>query len=167
MSAALGAAVVSDFDGTLARLVIPWESLRERLSVDRIEDLWKHGDLSRWDAVTHAEIEAAATAAPVEPVLRALGSVPAVAVLTNNDEAAVDTFLDRRPELRASVVAVVGRRALGGPKTNFEVFSRGYAECLRALAVTTDIAYVGDMDYELGYARRLGARAFGVHELEG
>ena len=44
VSAALGDAVVSDFDGTLAKLAIPWPALRETLAVDRIEDLWNDAD---------------------------------------------------------------------------------------------------------------------------
>ena len=61
----------------------------------------------------------------------------------------------------------MGRRALGGPKTDFEVFSSGYAACRDAIGdQQSEITYVGDMRYELDYARRLGARAFDVKELE-
>ena len=89
-------------------------------------------------------------------------------MLTSNDETAVETFLDRWPDLRARVRAVVGRRALGGPKTDFEVFSSGYAPCLRAIerGGVAAVAYIGDMSYELDYARRLGAHVFDVSELK-
>jgi phosphoglycolate phosphatase-like HAD superfamily hydrolase len=167
VSGTLGEAVVSDFDGTLARLVIPWSALRETLGVGRIEELWRDADMGRWDPVTRAEVEAARTAAPVPSVLDALEAVPAIAVLTNNDEQAVDTFLEQHPQLRARVCTVVGRRTLRGPKSDFEVFAAGYARCVEALAGAGDsIAYVGDMSYELDYARRLGARAFDVTDLE-
>jgi phosphoglycolate phosphatase-like HAD superfamily hydrolase len=168
MSPPLGAAVVSDFDGTLANLEVSWPHLRETLAVARIEELWKDPDMQRWDAVAQAEIEAARTASPVSFVVRALGSVPDIAVLTSNDERAVETFLDRWPELASRVRVVVGRRTLAGPKTDFEIFSSGYAKCLRAIAgpAPVDIAYIGDQQYELDFARRLGASTFGVHELE-
>ena len=168
MSATLGAAVVSDFDGTIAKLAIPWEALRRTLAVERIQDLWKDPDAGRWDVVARAEVEAAQTATPVPTVMQALDAVPAIAVLTNNDETAVAAFLDRWPELRARVRAVIGRRALGGPKTDFAVFSKGYARCVQAVAGSTgdaEVTYIGDMRYELDYARRLGAKTFDVTEL--
>jgi phosphoglycolate phosphatase-like HAD superfamily hydrolase len=167
VSNALGEAVIADFDGTLVRLPISWAALRESLSVARIEELWHDPDMRRWETVTRAEVDAARTAPPVPFVLEALHSVPVLAVLTNNDESAVETFLDRWPELRARVRTVVGRRALGGPKTDFAVFSSGYASCLRALeADGAPVAYVGDMSYELDYARRLGANVFDVNDLK-
>ena len=167
MIVALGDVVVSDFDGTLAKLVIAWQTLRESLGIQRIDDLWHETDLRRWDAVTNAEIEAAAGAEPVASVIEALGSVPVIAVLTSNDEAAVEAFLERWPDLRARVRAIVGRRTLGGPKTDFAVFSSGYAACLDAIGdERREVSYIGDMRYELDYARRLGARAFDVKELE-
>jgi phosphoglycolate phosphatase-like HAD superfamily hydrolase len=165
---AFGTAVVTDFDGTLARLAIPWQSLRESLSVRRIEDLWLDADARRWEPVTRAEVDAALLAAPVPAVVEALGSVPAIAVLTNNDETAVQTFLDRFPDLRSRVCVVVGRQTLRGPKTDFTVFSAGYSACRHALSSgddSTEITYVGDMDYELDYARRLGAKAIDVRLL--
>ena len=78
--------------------------------------------------VTRAEVDAAKAAPPVPFVMEALDSVPVLAVLTNNDESAVETFLDRWPELRARVRAVVGRRALGGPKTDFDGLLGGLRE---------------------------------------
>ena len=101
--------------------------------------------------------------------MQALEGVPAIAILTSNDEDAVEAFLDRWPDLRARVRTVVGRRALGGPKTSFEVFSLGYATCLRAVVPpdgAMSVTYVGDMDYELAYARQLGATAVDVRRLD-
>lgn len=168
MNGALGVAVVCDFDGTLTNLEIGWDSLRETLSVDRIDDLWRDRGMQRWAAVTEAEVHAARTASPVPFVMHALRSVPAVAVLTSNDEAAVETFLDRWPDLRSRVRVVVGRRTLGGPKTDFEIFSSGYARCRHAIASPDagQIAYIGDQTYELDFARALGAATFGVRDLD-
>lgn len=168
MNGTLGAAVVSDFDGTLARLDIAWDALRDQLSVARIEDLWRDPGMQRWETVTRAEVDAARTVAPVPFVMHAFSSVPAIAVLTSNDETAVETFLDRWPELRSKVRTVVGRRTLAGPKTDFEIFSFGYARCCAAIVSPDDarIAYVGDRAYELEFARRLGAEPFDVTELD-
>ncbi len=63
---------------------------------------------------------------------------------------------------------VVGRRGLGGPKTTFDVFASGYRHCVDALGPRRDgtpITYVGDMAYELEFARRLGAHTVAVDEL--
>lgn len=168
MTGPLGAAVVSDFDGTLAHLDIAWDALRETLSVARIEDLWADPQTQGWETVTRAEVDAARTAAPVPFVMHALSSVRAIAVLTSNDETAVETFLDRWPDLRSRVRTVVGRRTLAGPKTDFEIFSAGYARCCAAIAANDParIAYLGDRAYELDFARRLGAEPFGVAELD-
>jgi phosphoglycolate phosphatase-like HAD superfamily hydrolase len=164
----LGSAVVSDFDGTLAHLDIAWDALRETLSVARIEDLWADREMQRWETVTRAEVDAARTALPVPFVMHALSSVAAIAVLTSNDERAVETFLDRWPDLRSKVRTVVGRRTLAGPKSDFEIFSVGYARCCAAIAAhdRARIAYLGDRAYELDFARRLGADPFGVGDLD-
>jgi len=165
---ALGTAAIVDFDGTLAKLPIPWQSLRETLAVERIEDLWQDGNTERWSVVTRAEVEAARVAPAVTHVFDALADVTDIAVLSNNDESAVETFLERWPQLRQRVRTVVGRRALGGPKTDFPNFSAGYARCVAARPpnAATNVTYIGDMSYELDYARRLGACAFDVKELE-
>ena len=162
---AISSAVITDFDGTLAMLGVPWDALREALAVERIADLWRETDRQRWETVTRAEIEAARTALPVARVIRALDSVAAIAILSNNDEDAIRVFLKRFPPLCSRVRHVVGRRALNGPKTDFVVFSEGFDACKRALTVQ-DVTYIGDMTYELEFARSLGARAIDVKALE-
>jgi phosphoglycolate phosphatase-like HAD superfamily hydrolase len=164
---ALGSAVITDFDGTLAKLVISWAQLREELAVQRIEELWNDADTGRWAVVTRAEVKAAHVAQPVPRVLEALAAVADIAVLSNNDESAVEAFLERWPAVQERVRTVVGRSTLGGPKTDFANFSAGYERCVAAITpgVPTDITYVGDMSYELDFARRLGAQALDVTEL--
>ena len=167
MTAGLDGAVISDFDGTLALLAVPWPDLRASLSITRIDDLWHDPDAERWEVVTQAEIDAARVAAPVPGIMEALASATTVAVLTSNDEAAVEIFLARWPELAAKIGAIVGRRALAGPKTEFAVFASGYERCLRSVTERdAGVTYIGDMRYELDFARRLGARAVDVKELE-
>ena len=53
-------------------------------------------------------------------------------------------------------------------KTDFEIFSSGYARCCAAIAAhdRPRIAYIGDRAYELDFARRLGAQPFDVTELD-
>jgi phosphoglycolate phosphatase-like HAD superfamily hydrolase len=165
----LGPAPVVDFDGTVARLQVAWAALREATGVRRIEELWARDDAEHWSAVTRAEEEAAAAAAPVDAVLRHLATADAVAVLTSNAETSVLAFLDRYPDLRRRVVMVVGRETLAGPKTDFEVFARGFRRCVDATAVPRGdgpVVYVGDMQYELDFARRLGATALDVMTLD-
>ena len=122
-------------------------------------------DSAGWETVAAAEVRAAASSPPVEEVLRAIDAATAVAILTNNSEAAVAEFLKREPVLAAKVKAVVGRETLAGPKTDFEIFRTGiHASRARRSAAPTPISYVGDMSYELDFARQLGATAVDVVE---
>jgi phosphoglycolate phosphatase-like HAD superfamily hydrolase len=158
-----------DFDGTVARLEVAWARLRDAAGVHRIDELWHRDDPDPWVDVTRAEAEAAAAASPVDAVVRHLAAARAVAVLTSNAETSVAAFLDRFPDLRRRVVEVVGREKLAGPKTTFAVFERGYRRCVEATAEARGdgpVVYVGDMDYELDFARRLGATAVAVATLE-
>jgi hypothetical protein len=168
ISSILGPAPVIDFDGTLARLSVPWGDLRDSLDVDRIDDLWERHDAGAWGVVRTAEVDAATRAQPVPATVDALGGVVAFAVLTSNSEAAVTRFLARYPRLAARVGIVVGRERLGGPKTTFDVFARGLASCrLETAGARGDgpLVYLGDRDFELKFAARLGAVARHVGEL--
>jgi phosphoglycolate phosphatase-like HAD superfamily hydrolase len=165
----LGPAPVVDFDGTMARLDVAWSALRATAGVQRIDELWARADNGVWSDVTRAETLAAQTAAPVEVLVPMLERTRAIAVLTSNAEASVRAFLDRFPELDHRVVHVVGRETLAGPKTDFEVFERGYHQCVDATAAwrgAAPVVYVGDLAYELEFARRLGATAIDVASLD-
>lgn len=158
-----GRVLVLDFDGTLAQLEIPWDELRDASGVERIVELWSRGD-DAWAPVTDAELRAAAVAEPVLPTIRLAEGSAQVAILTNNSERAVQVFLGRFPALAERVVVVVGREGLAGPKTDFDVFSRGLTRCLEELGDAA-VTYVGDMEYELDFARRLGVEAIDVQEV--
>jgi phosphoglycolate phosphatase-like HAD superfamily hydrolase len=165
----LGPAPVADFDGTLARLEVPWGDVKAALGLEHIEDLWRRADQSGWNVIGDLEVEAARTADPVQSVERALATATAFAILTNNSERAVHVFLQRFPALGARVVAVVGRETLRGPKTAPDVFERGFQQCITATSEargTEPVIYVGDRDYELDFARRLGADVRDVASLE-
>ena len=164
----LGRAPVIDFDGTLARLAVPWSSVRVAVDVDRIDDLWGRRDQRGWSVVRAAELEAASSAEPVTATFEALAHTVAFAVLTSNSEDAVQRFLARFPTLLSRAAIVVGRERLGGPKTSFEVFSRGFAACRRGTAASRGhepLVYLGDSEFELEFARRLGAVSRHVVEL--
>jgi phosphoglycolate phosphatase-like HAD superfamily hydrolase len=160
-----GRAPILDFDGTLARLEVPWSELRSRLGVNRIQDLWLSADDVRWAEVTEAEVDAAKVAEPMAELAGRLDDVDGFAILTSNSSDAVETFLERFPDLGARAVLVVGREILGGPKTSFEVFARGYAMCVEALGRPQPPTYIGDQPYELEFAKRLGATAINVATL--
>jgi hypothetical protein len=166
----LGPAPVVDFDGTLARLELPWPKLRRAVDVSRsIDELWSRRDADAWETVREAEMAAAAVAEPVMAVVLPLEHARAFAVLTSNSEDAVRAFLGHFEELDRRVAVVVGRETLAGPKRDFDVFSRGFARCVEATADARSdqpVEYVGNDDYELDFARRLGARAWSVDELE-
>jgi phosphoglycolate phosphatase-like HAD superfamily hydrolase len=168
-SSMFGPAPVLDFDGTLARLVIPWPSLRAELGLERIDDLWERPSATGWATVEEAEVLAAASAEPVAAVLALCSSADAIAVLTSNSEHSVRRFLARFTRLDQKVRCVVGRETLAGPKSSFPVFARGFTACVtETAAVRGDgpVVYVGDMDYEIEFARALGADAISVAEVE-
>jgi phosphoglycolate phosphatase-like HAD superfamily hydrolase len=170
MNSILGPAPILDFDGTLTRLGVPWEEVRTALGVTRIQDLWNDNEPRKWKLVNHEEARAAGVADIIPEVQDALAPTSALAILSSNSEASVWRFLDRFDSLSARVQLVVGRETLAGPKTTFAVFARGFRACVEATATArhrSDIVYVGDMSYELAFARRLGARPLHVNELQG
>ena len=168
-SSTLGPAPIVDFDGTLACLDITWHHLRARLNVQRINDLWRSDDPDAWSIVTSTETEAAGRAAPVEPLRVALESSATFAVLTDNSEHAVARFFERFAALKSRAALVVGRESLAGPKSNYELFQRGFARCIDATSPARgngSVVFVGDTDWELRFARRLGAHAVDVRHLD-
>lgn len=164
----LGAAPIIDFDGTLARLQVPWAALRAQLGVNRLDDLWG-ADPSGWAPIAEAEVAAAEVAIPIAGMLAQLEQSRGFAVLTNNSEAAVRAFLGRHPWLAERCAAIAGRESLGGPKQDPRHFLRGFELCAAATASfrgDEGIVYVGDLPWELSFARNLGAIAIDVVEVE-
>ncbi|MFL6244365.1 MAG: HAD family hydrolase [Acidimicrobiia bacterium] len=164
----LGPAPIIDFDGTLACLRLEWDDLRARLGVDRIAQLWQSESPSAWSIVRDVEIEAATQATPLEPVRAGLEHSSTFAVLTSNSEDAVAQFLTRFQSLEAKAAVVVGRETLAGPKDDYEIFRRGFTRCVAATAAARaeeELVYVGDADWELAFARRLGARPVDARDL--
>jgi phosphoglycolate phosphatase-like HAD superfamily hydrolase len=164
----LGPAPIVDFDGTITALPVDWDDLRARLRVDLIVRLWEYDNPDAWKIVRDAEVEAARHAAPLEVVHGLLERSSQFAVLTSNTEDAVTSFLERFATLETRVAAVVGRETLAGPKSDYEVFRRGFTECVAATeSARADghVVYAGDADWELEFARRLGADAVDARTL--
>ena len=160
----LGPAPVVDFDGTIARLRVDWAELRTRLGVHSIDDLWP-GNAIAWELVAADETAAADRAEPIDAVVDALRRTTTFAVLTNNGAGAVKRFFARHPDLHTKLAVVIGREQLGGPKTDFSRFRSGFAACVAATAAQRGpeaIVYAGDQDYELAFARHLGAHTVDV-----
>ena len=94
-----------------------------------------------------------------------LRGVEAFAILTSNAAAAAWEFVGRFDDLASRLAAVVGREELGGPKAEYARFAAGYASCARSTAEVRGgepVIYAGDADYELEFARGLGAIALKV-----
>lgn len=164
----LGRAPIVDFDGTLARLDVDWDRLRRELGITRIGELWSAGRPGAWEQVAAAEVAAAAEADAVVEVIDALDRAERFAVLSSNAESAIWRFLARFPHLEARAACVAGRETLGGPKDDFTVFARGFDACVRATSTARGhgaVEYIGDMPYEIEFARRLGAVAIAVDDL--
>ncbi len=167
MSSIVGPAPIVDFDGTVADLDVDWGALRARLGIERIGDLWDV-ETADWVQVTSAEEHGASTAVANDPLIAILESTQAIAFLTNNAESAVRRFLRHRARIADRVTIVVGRETLAGPKSDFEVFSAGFGRCVEATTHARGdgpVVYVGDMDYELEYAERLGAVSLHVRDV--
>jgi phosphoglycolate phosphatase-like HAD superfamily hydrolase len=163
----LGPAPVLDFDGTIVRLRVDWEALRNRLEVVRIDDLWRM-ESANWDVVTAAEVEAALRGPVIEPVISLLSAVSSFAVLTSNSSDAVHAFFTRYPSLQDRLAMISGREDLAGPKTEFTRFRSGMERCLAATSVARAAGapvFVGDAPYELAFAESLGLRAINVAEI--
>ena len=164
----LGPAPIVDFDGTIACLPLAWDDLRAQVGVDRMGQLWESDSPDAWAIVRDAEIEAARHATPFEPVRGRLEDSSAFAVLTSNSEKAVALFLHRFAELESRAAVVVGRETLGGSKHDYEVFRRGFMKCVDATEAARGqgrLVYAGDSDWELDFARQLGAETIDVREL--
>jgi phosphoglycolate phosphatase-like HAD superfamily hydrolase len=167
-SSILGPAPIVDFDGTVTVLPVDWDGIRARYQVDRMVQLWDVDSPDVWSVVRDAEVEAARQATPLAAVRRLLESSSEFAVLTSNSEDAVASFLERFPTLEWRMVLVVGRETLAGPKGDYEVFRRGFTRCVAATEAARAegrVVYAGDADWELEFARKLGAEAVDARTL--
>jgi hypothetical protein len=157
-TAALGPNPIVDFDGTMAYLPVDWAALRRQLRVASMSELWERSDDAAWTAVAAAEVAATALARPIAATVQALEASQGFVVVTDNDESAVAAFLGVHPVLADKAVAVLGRRFHGGPKRDADVFARALRTAVDLLPAGDEVVYCGDQDYELAFARAMGAR---------
>ena len=167
----LGPAPVVDFDQTLARLELPWPKLRRAVGVtESIDELWSRPDSGGWDIVTEAEVAAASLAEPVMEVLLPLEDALAVAILTSNSRSCGPRVPGPVRAARSSRQrgrrARDPRRAEARLRRRSRVGSRCCVDASSAARGDEPVVYVGDADYELEFARRLGVHAVAVADLE-
>lgn len=167
MSSTAGRVLIADFDGTLVRLRVDWAAMRERLGVHSIAELWHRGSAADFAALSAAECAGARDGEDNASAVAFASGFDAVAILTDNAEAAVARFLERYPRLQRHCVVIVGRETLGGPKLQPEVFRRGAERCLRALGAPAPelCTYLGDHPRELDLAEAMGLRVVDVLSL--
>ena len=159
--------LIADFDGTLTRLRVDWDSLRAALGVRSIGELWERHDPAAFDAVAEAERNGTRVAGDDPAAAEFVRRFAAFAVLTDNSEGSVAVFLERQADLAERCVAVVGRESLGGPKRDPLVFRAGVVRCVAELGSPPLgwVTYLGDGADELRQASELGMRAVDVASL--
>jgi phosphoglycolate phosphatase-like HAD superfamily hydrolase len=160
---------IFDFDGTLTNLNINWVELREELHISSIEEIWDFAENERknaWALVSKAELRAVEFADPIPSVVDLLKQID-FAILTNNSEIAVTSFLAKQ-SLSFSKQQIVGRTWLDKSKRNFERFSDAIEHILRGnpkkfYAPNNKVGYFGDSDYELEFSELIGLESFKVN----
>ena len=168
MNSILGRAPIVDFDGTLARLDVPWDDVRQALG---------SGESANCGTTTH-QANGLSSARRRRQRLAQPTSYLRWSELWRKPPRLPCSVPTARPRCGGFSIAlticesradrVVGRETLAGPKTDFDVFARGFSACIEATAAVRDgavVVYVGDMSYELAFARRLGARSIHVEDL--
>lgn len=161
--------IISDFDQTLIKLDLDWAKFRSDFSIGRINDIWKLDDVSRSNAIdslTNLEKRSVLNS-NLHPLAPAILSQNVIGVLTNNSEEAVNlTFETKCKDFTFSTekIHVLGRETLKGPKEDFEIFKCAILEICHKADQTdiSEVIYMGDSDYELKYASRVGLRVFKV-----
>lgn len=165
---------VLDFDGTLVNLQIDWSALRGQLGLASIQQIWSMPErLRKRHIVQISAAEAyAAKVATIDWSRLVLLCRSPYLVFTNNSEISVHVFLQRIVEERSSFpvpVAVVGRESLNGSKLDFSSFATNLlASIEQAFGHSVDlskVAYYGDSEYEINYAKFLGINSHFVTPL--
>ena len=154
---------IVDFDGTLVTtLDIDWGALAAKLRAPTI--LEQHTPRC-WATLRDAELVALTKAKVNDALVERLSAAGGkFAILTNNSEDTVRTFLAMRPKLAKNCVLVIGRESLPDSKENQVVWRAAVRKCKRALGIRLGEpwSYVGDSGYELRYARAAGARVWQI-----
>lgn len=149
--------VISDLDGTLVRLDVPWAKLRADLGLKSIGQLWdesgKKREVARSTLLVN-EVRAAQKGKINNKLTEALQRVP-WGILTNNSSLAAREVV-RRIGADLEAVTIVGREELIGPKEDFQSFASSCNQLKPVGLASHYVCYVGDQPYEIEYASSLG-----------
>lgn len=155
--------IIVDLDGTLMNLDVNWAQVRKELEVISVGELWSWPLQKRrcgWRILDAYESDAASRATLNQSALAIIKDYGSWSLLTNNGHRVacmVEQMVHRfSPCRRASVIQ--SRESLQGPKESFPLFSKAIGN-VRAVTGTNHLSYLGDQDYELSYATRLGLEA--------
>ena len=160
---------IFDFDGTLTDLNVDWVSLKKKISVTRISELWDFELAEKQNAFSIiSDFELKGTKSELNFDRRKFERFSKFAILTNNSEKTVEYFFEllnlehKWPQL--DPVLVVGRETLQGPKEIQDVFQSGIRLIFETLQIENafDCCYIGDQKYELSYAAKFGLRAIDI-----
>jgi hypothetical protein len=149
--------VISDFDGTISVLNVDWTSLRTKLKVKSIEDLLCVGIQPSWNILRTAELDGVQSQWVSSEVRTILQGSTSFSVFTNNDQDAVEEFFSRQ-QTAAKPSSIIDRKKIEGSKKVFEKFKTGITLCMESMGCisTKGVLYLGDSDYEMSYARKIG-----------
>jgi phosphoglycolate phosphatase-like HAD superfamily hydrolase len=151
----MGKNLILDFDGTLTHLSVDWSSLRNIIGLERLSDYFKLPKLEQdyvLETISKTEYAGLVNGSLID--ISILEKCESWSVLTNNCEETVWSFIERE-RISKKPIMVLGRESLGGPKEDFTVFTRAI-ELITAIYQRHEALYVGDSDYEIQFAKRLG-----------
>lgn len=160
---------IFDFDGTLTNLLVEWSTVKKELSIKRISDLWILKEPMRqnaFDIVSAYECQGTENRLNLDRTL--LESISCFSVLTNNSEKTVKYFFELiNSDMKFRQInpfSIVGRETLGGPKENEDIFRNGIELIFNQMAISdfSECLYVGDQDYELKYAMKIGLKTLDI-----
>ena len=154
---------IFDFDGTLTQLNVDWDSLRRKISISRISEIWDFTETKKqkyFEIVTAIEILGLSRNLLIDR--KHFSTLYKFGVLTNNSEKTVATFfngINKGGELPMIYPDfIIGRETLEGPKENQKIFTKGVQLSLNFMRVSSpsDCLYIGDQDYEIILAKQVG-----------
>ena len=160
---------IFDFDGSITNLLVDWDSLKKNLSVTRISEIWDLPDLEKqiaFDLVSDYEARGITTKLLFDPKL--FNRFKNISILTNNSEGTVARFFENlnKDHEVSQPILVVGRETLQGPKEKEEIFGRAIKLIFNVMNIASaeNCVYVGDQDYELLFAKKIGLNTIDIRE---
>jgi FMN phosphatase YigB (HAD superfamily) len=165
---------IFDFDGTITNLNVDWNFLKKHIAVDKISEIWNLQECQKFEAINViTEYEIAGLDYGLIIDRETFQLFQKFAILTNNSEETVKIFfneLNRDLSLwQIKPEEIAGRSKLQGPKESERIFNQQIAFLLRAMKIErpSDCIYVGDQEYELNFAKRIGLATFHISDFQG